>query len=371
MARSALAVVFVLYFSGVVAQEAGEQPAETGDDAEVQETTPDQPRVRRLGDSLAVDPTQEWVPSFDPSASTADLGRKLAAAELAMESGDYVTPPQNNALYYFQQVLAQSPENAVALEGVGRVADALVSQARAAQAADDRDTAMARIAEVRTFRPNYPGLRTLEDQVSRRVEIESLLATAAARRDAGQLVEPQGDSALTALEAVLAIEAGNVDAESGIAELREALEAQVRRALDSGSLDEAARGIARIEGVPGSETTVAALQQALADAQAAEREARLTVVEGQVAAGELDAAEAELASLITAGLARSARTAAIADEIARVRRVLAYPAGSTFTDRLAVGGDGPTMVVMPAGSFQMGAARGHRRRSQQEHLRPR
>src|SRR5690606_18495426 len=73
--------------------------------------------------------------------------------------------------------------------------------------------------------------------------------------------------------------------------------------------------------------------------------------------GDVAAAKALLPRLDEIALDERAGAAARAD-IQRVQLYGAYDAGVLLVDPLASGGLGPGMVVIPAGSFQMGSPRG-------------
>ena len=333
---------------------------------QAEETGDDERRVRRLRDSLAIDPETEWQPNLDTSNLDAEIQRKLGAAERAFQAGDLTSPPQANALYYFRQVLDVDPQNRDAQQGVGRVADQLVAQARSAQEAGDRAAAVAYIEAVKAFRPNYPGLQTLEDEITRRGEIVALLATAEEQIANSRLTSPEGDNALESLRAVLAIDSGNADAQDGLQRVESALLARAQSAIGSDDFVEAGSLIESAESVRGGSPAVDEARTALDEARQAAWEQRLQQAQASIREGDLDSAEASLQGLAEAGYPDVDELDALRAEIDRIRRLRAFPPGSTLTDELASGGTAPTITVVPAGSFTMGSPSGERDRSENE-----
>lgn len=96
------------------AQQQAEQPPKEASESR---------RIERLGGGTA----DEWEMSLAvPSVAVASL---LRSADEALESGRVLQPDNDNAHYYFQQVLAREPDHAAALEGMARVQRALLDQA--------------------------------------------------------------------------------------------------------------------------------------------------------------------------------------------------------------------------------------------------
>ncbi|MEM9302882.1 MAG: SUMF1/EgtB/PvdO family nonheme iron enzyme [Pseudomonadota bacterium] len=323
-------------------------------------------RVRRLGDSLATDPSAEWVPGLPTTVDDAALERKLTVAERALANGDLLAPPNANALYFFQQVLDVAPDNVRAREGLNQIADSLVTQARQAQAAGNDVRARSLLAQIRSFAPDYPGIDQLEADIGRRAEIEALQTSAEAALAAGRLDQPAGDNALETFQALLAIDAGSTVAAEGVAAVQRRLLAQAQAAVDADDLPGAQELLDRAETAGASGDGPASIRGAMADVRRARQIARLTAIEAQVAAGDVDAAEAALGELLGEGFPADERTAAIDVEIARVRRVRAFPPGTTINDDFSGGGQAPTMIIVPGGSFEMGSPRSDRDRGNNE-----
>ena len=324
-------------------------------------------RVRRLRDSLAVDAEAEWVPNLQGSDRDAEIDRKLTVAQKALENGDLISPPSANALFFYLQVLDLEPGHPDAEAGVDRVADQLVAQARAAYDAGDRQTALNLISAVQGIRPSYPGLATLEAEVTRRGEIAALLRQAQEHVTANRLTQPEGENALATYRAVLEIEPDNADALRGIEAIGEALVSQATAARQAGDLETAEELLDRAQTVGGASTAITAEREIIADTRRQQEWAdALAGVRAEVEAGNLDAAESGLEALLASGYEADSEVQALRDEIAHIRRLRAYPAGSTFADTLAAGGEGPTMVVIPDGSFSMGSPSRDRDRSESE-----
>lgn len=345
-----------VFFTPAFSQE---EDAAEGEDSS-QPVERDGPRVRRLGDSLSVDPDAEWVPSFDNSQANSQIGALLEQAEEALSAGNLVSPPESSALFYFQQVLQMEPANPRAGDGVGRVADALVAAARSAASAGDRAQAQSLVDQVKSFRPNYPGLRTLEDQISQREEIEAGLAAAREQLAASDL-----DAALAGFQAVLGIDSNNAEAQSGIEQIEAAYLSRVEAAIAAGDLEAAAGALDQAAAVRDGSSAVREAEASILAARNQQLADRLAEARDALAAGQLDRAESAISELRGANYEVDT-LAAMETEIANIRRLRAYPAGSTFSDDLSSGGVGPVMVVVPEGSFTMGSASRERDRGDNE-----
>lgn len=362
-ARAAIAFagLVVLCVQDVYLTTAWSQEEEAAESEQAQQPAErDGPRVRRLGDSLSVDPDAEWVPSFDNSQANAQVNALLEQAEQALDAGNLVTPPDASALYYFQQVLDLEPANARAGDGVGRVADALVAAARSAAGAGDRAQAQSLIDQVKGFRPNYPGLRTLEDQISQREEIDAALAAAREQLAASDL-----DAALAGFRAVIELDANNSEAQSGIEQVEAALLSRVEAAIAAGDLEDAAAALDRAAAVRDGSSAVSEAEGELLSARNQQLADTLSQASDAVASGELERAETLITQLRDVDYQPDALSSLEA-EIENIRRLRAYPAGSTFSDDLSSGGSGPVMVVVPDGSFTMGSPSRERERSDSE-----
>jgi len=157
-----------------------------------------------------------------PVAATPEL---LAQAQAAFTAGRLSAPAGDNALDLYRSVVAIEPDNAAALAGVQDVLDALEVAVTQALQARNAQAAVQALALLQKAEPDHPQLPLLNAQLltlSRSMQPETApvakpmtadpagdavvratpnLQLARSRIDAGQLFEPEADSALFYLRA--------------------------------------------------------------------------------------------------------------------------------------------------------------------------
>jgi Serine/threonine protein kinase len=159
----------------------------------------------------------------DPAEIIAGL---LSEAEAHMASRRLRRPVDDNAYLKFQQVLEMDPENAAALEGMARIANAYVAMAERAIREKQFDQAKNYISEARAVAPELASLPELESKLAvaiaeqkeqealaaaaqKAAKIESLLAAADADAQAGRIRSPVGNNALEKYQQVLDLDPDN------------------------------------------------------------------------------------------------------------------------------------------------------------------
>lgn len=222
-----------------------------------------------------------------PATAEADAERSawLASAVAATEAGRLTAADGSAAADYYQRVLAKYPEDRAAAEGLDRIADQLLSSAENALLEQRLDEAARDIDAARTVRPNNMRLAFLSAQLAKERErglisrareaaatgdyarsrtlleraaelqttqspalqlarreleqhqlgsnVEALLRSAGERLQQGRLVEPEGDSAKSFVQAALAADPANVAAQ------------QLRRAVGDQTLQRSRQALAQ------------------------------------------------------------------------------------------------------------------------------
>ncbi|MGA9332721.1 MAG: protein kinase [Rudaea sp.] len=160
-------------------------------------------------------------------------GQLLAAADAALAAGNLFGSGSAAAIY--QQVMDADPTNALALNGLQKVAKAAAQQARDAIAAGDIDQANQHIADLTRLSPNNPAIPDLRAAIANQhadasQALETKLTQAEARQRGGKLAGDDGAIAL--FHAVLKQDANNVRARTGLQRAAQTLVAQANAALD-------------------------------------------------------------------------------------------------------------------------------------------
>jgi hypothetical protein len=164
------------------------------------------------------------------NTQSADL---LQRADAMLAAGNLLGDKGASSLY--QRVLDADPTNALALNGLKKVAEAVAQQARDAIAAGKVNEANARIADLTRLSPNFPAIPELRAAIAQSHEnatqaIDQQLARAEAQQRAGKIAGDDG--ALVLFQAALKGDPNNARAKAGLRKLAQTLIAQANAALD-------------------------------------------------------------------------------------------------------------------------------------------
>ena len=276
------------------------------------------------------------------AAESMDVEAIVAEARLARDAGQVFNPAGSNAIGLFASALAADPDNpiiAAELEAVIGQALGLAESAMLESRLDDADAALQRVAAVDTQNARLPFLNAqlAQMQLRRRLDearvavrenrfedaatelkaarnlsvsdtteidaiaaelntarseqqVDDVLAKAAARLDAGDLLSPANDNARYYYELVLSNDAGNTAARQGLSVIAGKLAFQARTEIDNGDLNTAENILADAHALDPANSDVASTVTALANTHAAIAEQERRAAEERPAAAETQAA---------------------------------------------------------------------------------
>ena len=172
----------------------------------------------------------------------------LTKADAALAAGKLVGA--GSAAEIYSQVLDADGNNAFATNGLTKVAERLVEQARAAIAEGKVDAANARIAELTQLSPNHAAIPELRGSVAKlhasdNEALEKTLGKAEAQQRAGRI--GGDDGALASFQHALKMEPDNARAKTGLRKLAQTLLAQANLALDDSNLVQAEKLLQQAE----------------------------------------------------------------------------------------------------------------------------
>ena len=320
-------------------------PAEDAQAAPATEESGEQRGIRRLGDSLGT--SSGWNVAIPAG---------IQQSERAEPAVDVSVPDQqlDSRLQEALVALARDSENATAQRQLEAILDEVGDRAAASIRAGRFGTAGAYLEAMRTLQPERSQLDALERQLEQARAVDALLEQGEAALAEGRLIEPADDNARGAFQRVLELEGDNQAANEGLAEVRQAL---VDRALSLGGESEFASAeslLDEAEAVPG-DADVASARQRL-DQLRVEYAADLQeTVLRRIDNGDYQGAAEALDQLATLG-GYSDQVRQLRASLADARAYGGFVPGQVFSDDYGGGsGSGPDMVVLPAGSFMMGA----------------
>lgn len=279
----------------------------------------------------------------------------LEQAKQAMATKHWLQPENENALYLYTQALLLDPANSQARIGREALLDALITEA--GNALDDGDDGLARdlITALDRYELTDKRLPPLARRVSVLPDIAAALTQAAERLAAGQLLDPDGASALDSYRAVLNLDPRNRAGQRGLDDLAATLLDQALAAASRESFAEAFGLLSEATAIaPGNkrlkevQDKVTNFRDRFADDLLARAELALKARDRNRAATLLEEARA-------LGLGDD-RLANVARQLSNAQLYANYQPGETFTDNfLDRSSTGPTLVVVPVGTFWMGS----------------
>ncbi|AHX14480.1 hypothetical protein CH75_15680 [Dyella jiangningensis] len=322
-----------------------------------------------LGGGTDVDRLSQAIASArNGSVKTDNL---VDQAQQALEAGKL--DGDNGAAALYRRVLAADPNNAVALHGLDKVADALAAQAHKALDAGDRTTASAIVDRIAAMLPNYGELPALRAALVQADQQNNSQVTDAIKQGqdalrAGRITGEGDDTALAHFKAALAIDPNNADAKTGMGQVAQALIVQANAALDSGDTAHASGLLDQAEALAPHSADLASARARLTDEQksvavaqaasekhkaAAEPQAnakadrRKAAASAQVAGEDEDTSEAPLEHppLTPQQSAELSRTLLRADNAARQGNLMLPPGESAYDlyrQALAIDGNNVT-----------------------------
>lgn len=289
------------------------------------------------------------------SAESPQVKELLARAGKAFHAGQLAGDPDSAAALYMQ-ALKEQPDSRRAVQGLFDVRARLVAEIDQDIAVGDVDAAEDLLDTLRTLPNAEQEVAQLEENLKTLATVRPMLAAAAALLQQGKADRPKGDNALELYRQVQQLDPQNAVAEQGIFQVQRALLDRALAAVAQNDFAGAERELARAQAVrPGS--------QQMHDVQQRIDDMRRQRASGVLAQARLalDGGNLELAtSLVEQARATDPELPELAhvdEQLTNARLYANYKPGQVFTDRYVdLPGKSPAMVVVPTGSFLMGAA---------------
>lgn len=363
-----LATVFVLASWSIQAQESDaeigsgqeteaseQQPAEVPEQEESEAldgeaAEPQRRGIRRLGDVVG-EGGDEWsmdIPSMDLPPSP-------------VQAQPDVSLPDSSQDARLQSILTRrafAPEDTEIQAELSALMDDVEADAVAAMADGDLNLAQQLVSVIATFSPNRSVIQSVQAEVTRRTSVAQTLAQADEALAAGELVNPPGQSATDLYRQVLALDSDNEAAQLGLESTHQAM---LERALELGQefdFEAADSLLVRAEDIHEAPAAVEETRSAIARFRESHLQDLDRAVQAEIDAGRYDEADQGLTQLVALGHDR-ARVEALRGSLSDARVYGNFEPGQVFTEEIPrLNREGPSMVVIPAGSFMMGSSEG-------------
>jgi formylglycine-generating enzyme required for sulfatase activity len=289
------------------------------------------------------------------SAESPQVKELLARAGKAFQAGQLAGDPDSAAALYMQ-ALKEQQDSRRAVQGLFDVRARLVAEIDQDIAVGDVDAAEDLLDTLRTLPNAEQEVAQLEENLKTLATVRPMLAAAATLLQQGRADQPKGDNALELYRQVQQLDPQNAVAEQGIFQVQRAVLDRALAAVAQNDFAGAERELAQAQAIrPGS--------QQMHDVQQRIDDMRRQRASGVLAQARLalDGGNLELAT----GLVAQARAtdpdlpelAQVDEQLTNARLYANYKPGQVFTDRYVdLAGKSPAMVVIPTGSFLMGAA---------------
>lgn len=288
------------------------------------------------------------------SADTPEVQALLARADKALHAGRLVGGESSAAALY-AQALHQKPDSRSAAEGLNQVRAQLVAQIGQDIAVGDADTAQDLLNGLRGLPNSAEDIPPLEQSLKTLARVRPMLADAATLLQQGKADQPQGASALDLYRQVQALDPQNAIAEQGIFQVQRAVLDRALAAVAQNDFAAADRALGEADGIrPGSQQLVD-VRNRVEGIRQQRASGLLAQARSALDAGNLDLAQ-RLAGQAQALQPNLEGIADFEQHLTNARLYASYKPGQTFSDRFVdLPGTTPAMVVIPTGSFSMGA----------------
>jgi len=267
-----------------------------------------------------------------------EVSNALTQADQAFAAGRIVGAPDSAAALY-EGILRKDPDNTQARDGLRKVGERLVTDARAAIANSNLPEAKSLAVKARELLRGGELIDKLDAELKAKEEVKNpigeLLDRAEAARKAGKLIGGE-DSAAALLKKALETEPGNAVARQGMGNVLYALSDQTKVLLAQKKLDEAKQRIDEMEKLDRTFVGLAELRAALADVRAADArqgEQLLNQAESQLKKGLVTTPQGTSAlDLFRAAQAKDPQNPRVRAGLAQVARSILLTANAALED---------------------------------------
>ncbi|MDW2982404.1 MAG: SUMF1/EgtB/PvdO family nonheme iron enzyme [Rhodanobacter sp.] len=279
----------------------------------------------------------------------------LERANKALHAGRLVGD-ESSAAALFGQALKDKPDSRRAVQGMFDVRARLVAEIDQDIAVGDVDAARDLLDALRTLPNAETEVAQLEASLKTLEQVRPMLAKAAGLLQQGKADRPQGGSALDLYREVQALDPHNAVAEQGISQVQRAVLDRALAAVAQNDFAGADQELAKAQAIrPGSQQMID-VHKRVDDMRLQRANNVLAQAHTALDAGNLELAT-KLAAQVRAIAPGLAALTAFDEQLTNARLYANYKPGQVFTDRYVdLPGKAPAMVVIPTGSFRMGAS---------------
>jgi formylglycine-generating enzyme required for sulfatase activity len=288
------------------------------------------------------------------SADTPSVQALLVRANKALHAGQLVGD-KDSAAALFAQAQKEKPDSRRAAQGLFDVRAQLVAQIDQDIAVGDVDSAKDLLDALRTLPNAADEVAQLEASLKTLAKVRPMLAQAASLLQKGNADQPAGASALDLYHQVQTLDPQNAVAEQGILQVQHAVLDRALAAVAQNDFAGADKALTEAQSIRAGSQQIQDVSKRVDDM----RQQRATGILAQ-AHSALDAGNIAMAKKLAAqaqGISPSlGGLADFEEQLTNAQLYSSYKPGQVFSDRYVdLPGKTPAMVVIPTGTFQMGA----------------
>ncbi|WP_109125829.1 formylglycine-generating enzyme family protein [Dyella sp. C11] len=299
------------------------------------------------------------------SADTPEVEALITRADKALKAGQ-LAGDQNSAASLYEQALKLKPDSRRAAQGLFEVRVRLVAEINQDVAVGDADSAGELLDALKAIPDAGDDVNQLQIKMKTLAQVRPLLAKAAALLQQGNADQPAGNNALELYRQVQQLDPDNAVAAQGTLQVQRAVLDRALAAVAQNDFKAADQALAEAAQVAPDSPALRDVHTRVDSMRQARSTGLLAQARSALDAGNLPMAQqlAEQAKVITPDLAGLND---FSERLVNARLYANYKPGQVFTDRFAdIPGQTPSMVVIPTGTFQMGAPDGEAGREDAE-----
>ncbi len=318
-------------------------PSETSESNPLTEAGPDQ-----------LNPAQWRLGNQPIDLEVSDVAEELALADQLLADGVLFKADQLGALGRYAGILRTHPEHPEARQGLDSVVSSLMDALR--QHAQRREiTAGTGIYQsLRRAGAQHEDLTQLGDRLEALEKSADLMARAEADLQAGRLIDPAGRSALDRLRRATQLDPSSTALADRLVALERRLIEQALSSAQDRQYGQALRLLSGAQRARGGSSAVVYAREQVAQFRQGQIDQSSTAARAAMRDSRFPEAEQAIASVQSLDK-DSPLLAQLTEELRLSRLYSVYRPAQSFTDPLADGQPGPSMMVVPHGDVVMGA----------------
>lgn len=290
--------------------------------------------------------------AFGARAGKGKVAQLLTAAGKAARAGNLIGSGADSAIALVLQAEQEAPDDPHVKAAVSLLHTRLVANAQQSLASGDPDAARANLDALKRLPGPQDDLATLAARIDAASKVQPLLEQASELVQKGKLEGRGEDTALAVYRKVLALDPENVVARQGLQRVQQAALDRALTAAAQNDDTKAEAALADAAAILPSSSALADTRARIASMRGGRADNLMNQAESALDAGNLDLAQ----RLAEQAAALGASADAFLAKVKNAREYASYHPGQVFTDHfLDIYGQAPAMVVIPKGSFLMGA----------------